>query len=274
MIEALTTSCRPSRSAKKAMTSSGKLPNVTFRKPPMPGPVRCASSSVERPMSAAVGMTPSAAAPKIRPASACDELERDGDRDERDEQVRPARPAEEELRAAESRRRKVATTSRCVRSRAGSIRQRAASSASWSSTLQRSVSAGPSWSGVAPLSSIEPRLSPMPRSSATSLGGRAATGPASRRARRAWPRPARPPGSWMSVGTTVFTGPCARSHAQESWSGVRPWRSATRAHALELLAAAPRSSPAGGTAGGRARRTRARAARRPRTARRSRRRGR
>ena len=71
MIEALTTSCSPSRSAKNAMTSSGKLPNVTLRKPPMPGPVRCASSSVERPMSAAVGMTPSAAAPKIRPASAC-----------------------------------------------------------------------------------------------------------------------------------------------------------------------------------------------------------
>ena len=63
--DALTTSCRPSRSAKKAMTSSGKLPNVTFSRPPMPGPVRAASSSVARPMSAAVGITPSAAAPKM-----------------------------------------------------------------------------------------------------------------------------------------------------------------------------------------------------------------
>ena len=63
--EALTTSCRPSRSAKKAMISSGALPNVTFRKPPMPGPERAASSSVARPISAAVGITPSAEATKI-----------------------------------------------------------------------------------------------------------------------------------------------------------------------------------------------------------------
>ena len=68
--DALTTSCRPSRRAKKAMTSSGKLPNVTLSRPPMPGPVRAASSSVALPMSAAVGMTPSAAAPKITIAPA------------------------------------------------------------------------------------------------------------------------------------------------------------------------------------------------------------
>ena len=37
-IEALTTSWRPSSRAKKAMISSGALPNVTFRRPPMPGP--------------------------------------------------------------------------------------------------------------------------------------------------------------------------------------------------------------------------------------------
>ena len=37
-IEALTTSCSPSLSAKKAMISSGALPKVTLRKPPMPGP--------------------------------------------------------------------------------------------------------------------------------------------------------------------------------------------------------------------------------------------
>ena len=69
--EALTTSSRPSRSAKKAMISSGALPNVTFRKPPMPGPERAASSSVARPISAAVGITPSAEATKISDALAC-----------------------------------------------------------------------------------------------------------------------------------------------------------------------------------------------------------
>ena len=42
------------------MISSGALPNVTFSSPPTPGPARCASSSVARPMSAAVGTTPSA----------------------------------------------------------------------------------------------------------------------------------------------------------------------------------------------------------------------
>ena len=59
-IDALTTSCRPCWSANRAMISSGALPNVTFSSPPMPGPARCASSSVARPMSAAVGTTPSA----------------------------------------------------------------------------------------------------------------------------------------------------------------------------------------------------------------------
>ena len=68
--DALTTSCSPSRSAKKAMISSGALPKVTLRKPPMPGPERAASSSVARPISAAVGMTPSADATKITVAAA------------------------------------------------------------------------------------------------------------------------------------------------------------------------------------------------------------
>ena len=36
--DALTTSCSPSWRAKKAMISSGALPNVTLRNPPMPGP--------------------------------------------------------------------------------------------------------------------------------------------------------------------------------------------------------------------------------------------
>ncbi len=69
--EALTTSCSPSLSAKKAMMSSGALPNVTLRNPPMPGPERAASSSVARPISAAVGMTPAAEVRKITVADAC-----------------------------------------------------------------------------------------------------------------------------------------------------------------------------------------------------------
>jgi hypothetical protein len=58
--DALTTSCRPFCSANSAMISSGALPNVTFSRPPIPGPLRTASSSVARPISAAVGITPSA----------------------------------------------------------------------------------------------------------------------------------------------------------------------------------------------------------------------
>jgi hypothetical protein len=53
------------------MISSGALPKVTLRKPPMPGPDRAASSSVARPMSAAVGITPRAAVAKIKVALAC-----------------------------------------------------------------------------------------------------------------------------------------------------------------------------------------------------------
>ena len=90
MIEALTTSCRPSLSANSAMISSGALPNVTFSRPPMPGPARCASSSVARPISAAVGTTPSAEEKKTMIGSACEQIQHDRDRDERDEQVRPA----------------------------------------------------------------------------------------------------------------------------------------------------------------------------------------
>ena len=72
------------------MISSGALPNVTFRKPPMPGPERAASSSVARPISAAVGITPSAEVTKIERRARVRQLEHDRDRDERDEQVRPA----------------------------------------------------------------------------------------------------------------------------------------------------------------------------------------
>src|SRR4051794_16738512 len=69
--DAFTTSCSPSLSAKKAMMSSGAFPNVTFRKPPIPGPERAASSSVARPMSAAVGMTPRAEVMNTSAADAC-----------------------------------------------------------------------------------------------------------------------------------------------------------------------------------------------------------
>ena len=69
--DALTTSCRPSLSAKNAMISSGALPKVTLRKPPIPGPERAASSSVARPISAAVGITPIADVMKMMLALAC-----------------------------------------------------------------------------------------------------------------------------------------------------------------------------------------------------------
>ena len=61
-IEAFTTSWSPSSRAKKAMISSGALPKVTFSRPPMPGPVCAARCSVALPITAAVGITPSAAA--------------------------------------------------------------------------------------------------------------------------------------------------------------------------------------------------------------------
>src|ERR671939_466415 len=69
--DALTTSCSPAPSANSAMMSSGALPNVTFNRPPMPGPDRAASSSVARPMSAAVGMTPSVEAKNVGTAPTC-----------------------------------------------------------------------------------------------------------------------------------------------------------------------------------------------------------
>jgi hypothetical protein len=53
------------------MISSGALPNVTFRRPPIPGPVRAAIASVASPMIAAHGITPSAAAPNTITGLAC-----------------------------------------------------------------------------------------------------------------------------------------------------------------------------------------------------------
>ena len=57
--------------AKKAMISSGALPKVTLSSPPIPGPARDASSSVARPIRAAVGMTPSAEVMNSGVAPAC-----------------------------------------------------------------------------------------------------------------------------------------------------------------------------------------------------------
>ncbi len=69
--DALTTSCRPAPSANRAMISSGALPNVTFSRPPMPGPARAASSSVALPISAAVGITPSVEVKNVGTAPTC-----------------------------------------------------------------------------------------------------------------------------------------------------------------------------------------------------------
>jgi hypothetical protein len=49
----------------------GGVAEGDVEKPPMPGPERSASSSVARPISAAVGITPSAEVAKISPAVAC-----------------------------------------------------------------------------------------------------------------------------------------------------------------------------------------------------------
>ena len=57
------------------MISSGALPKVTFRSPPIPGPERAASSSVARPISAAVGMIPSAEQTKMTALARAREVE-------------------------------------------------------------------------------------------------------------------------------------------------------------------------------------------------------
>ena len=70
-IDALTTSWRPFSSAKKAMISSGALPNVTFRNPPMPGPVRVGELLRGGAHQRGGGDDASAAAEKIRTGEAC-----------------------------------------------------------------------------------------------------------------------------------------------------------------------------------------------------------
>src|SRR6185437_14256351 len=55
--EALTIAVRPPDTAMIAMISSGALPNVAFRKPPIPGPVWRARLSVASPMSQERGIS-------------------------------------------------------------------------------------------------------------------------------------------------------------------------------------------------------------------------
>ena len=59
-----TTFGRPSAIAKSAMISSGALPKLAFRKPPMPGPVCPAACSVASPISQASGTSEIAARAK------------------------------------------------------------------------------------------------------------------------------------------------------------------------------------------------------------------
>ena len=59
--EPRTTSGSPLLIANKAMISSGALPKLALRKPPMPGPVCSAACSVASPISHASGMSAAAA---------------------------------------------------------------------------------------------------------------------------------------------------------------------------------------------------------------------
>ena len=78
--EPRTTSVSPSWTAIRAMISSGALPNVALRKPPIPGPVCSAACSVASPISHASGIsaaaerTKSAVSPTLREV-----VERDDD---------------------------------------------------------------------------------------------------------------------------------------------------------------------------------------------------
>src|SRR5436190_1108912 len=97
-----------------------------------------------------------------------------------------------------------------------------------SAGAQRSARSSPSWSGVAPLSSIEPLLSPIRRRTSTSSCERVASGPSSASSRRLSSTGRAPvPASWIRVGATHSTLSWARFQWQASWSIVSPWRSAT-----------------------------------------------
>ena len=59
-----TTFGSPLPTAKSAMISSGALPKLAFRKPPIPGPVCSAACSVDSPISQARGTSAAAARTK------------------------------------------------------------------------------------------------------------------------------------------------------------------------------------------------------------------
>ena len=94
--DALTTSCSPSSSAKKRDDQLGRVAERDVEQAADPGPERVASSSVARPISAAVGITAGGGGEEDQRRAGVVELEHDRDRDERDEQVRPALAAEQE----------------------------------------------------------------------------------------------------------------------------------------------------------------------------------
>ena len=89
-IDALTTSCRPSASAKSAMISSGALPKVTLSRPPMPG------SGARRELLGRAAHQrrrrddPERRGDEDQPGWRAHELEQHRDRDERNQQVGPA----------------------------------------------------------------------------------------------------------------------------------------------------------------------------------------
>ena len=60
VMDALTTSMWPARSAMSAMISSAALPKEALSRPPMPSPMRWASCSVAWPIQPAMGMIASA----------------------------------------------------------------------------------------------------------------------------------------------------------------------------------------------------------------------
>ena len=106
-IDAFTTSWSPLFSAKKAMISSGAFPNVTFRRPPMPGPVLAAIASVASPITAAQGITPRAAAEEHQQRRCARHVERNRGRDEDAEVVNRSHAARSLRRSGRSAARSV-----------------------------------------------------------------------------------------------------------------------------------------------------------------------
>ena len=74
--DAFTRSTSPRRSAKIVMISSAAFPNVAFRRPPSPGPMRAAACSVARPIQPASGSSESAEAASVSPVRRVEEPRR------------------------------------------------------------------------------------------------------------------------------------------------------------------------------------------------------